>query len=86
MAPLGIDRVGNTILNRVFAHDQELHRCIGVVDERVSDAGTRRKSDCIALLELGEVTIDPETRPAFHHEDELLVSTVGVGHHGVDEA
>ncbi len=78
MAYFGIDRVGQAIINRVFAHYEEFYRRIRIVDERVGDTCACRKRDGIAFVEFDEVTVYPETWPPFNNKYKLLVFAVRV--------
>lgn len=68
MAYFGIDRVGQPIINRVFAHHKELYRRSRIVEEGMGDTCACRKRDGIAFVEFDEVTIYPETWLPFSNE------------------
>jgi hypothetical protein len=79
MSYLQIDRIGEAIRGRVPTHNEELHGRIRVVDEAVGNPGARWERDGAPLIELDEVTVQPQARPPFENEYELFVVAVGVG-------
>ena len=79
---LRIDGIVQAILGGVFAHDEELDGRMRVVEKRMRDSGSRRERNRVTFVELAELAIDPQARPALNDEYELLVIAVSMRKRG----